>query len=251
MSTSPNMIFVIANKELRSLFAMPSTWLILAALQFIFALLFLSRLNAYLQVQAQLTQLANPPGATLIVAAPMFEALALILLMLIPIFTMRLIAEERRNQTLILLKSAPISSTEIVLGKFLGLFIFLSIIIIACSLMVMTLALGTSVDYGLLLLNVLGLLLLAASYTALGLYFSALTVQPAVAAISTIAVLFALGLLAGISPDSSIAFDAISPTRHFRSFNNGLFSSTDLIFFLLFSITFILLTWHKLKNEQV
>ena len=115
--------------------------------------------------------------------------------------------------------------------------------------MIMTLALGTPVDYGLLLLNVLGLLLLAASYTALGLYFSALTIQPAVAAISTIAVLFGLSLLAGISPDSSIAFDAISPTHHFRSFNNGLFNSTDLIFFLLFSITFILLTWHKLKNE--
>ena len=118
MSSSPNMIFVIANKELRSLFAMPSTWLILAALQFIFALLFLSRLNAYLQVQAQLTQLANPPGATLIVAAPMFEALALILLMLIPIFTMRLIAEERRNKTLILLKSAPISRPKLCWGNF-------------------------------------------------------------------------------------------------------------------------------------
>jgi ABC-2 type transport system permease protein len=244
-----NIIIIIARKELRSLFAAPSTWLILAALQFIFTLLFLSRMNAYLQVQAQLTQLSSPPGATLIVAAPMFETLALILLMLIPIFTMRLIAEERRYQTLILLKSAPISSAEIVLGKFIGLLTFLSLIIIACSTLVMTLALGTPVDYGLLLLNVLGLLLLAASYTALGLYFSALAAQPAVAAISTVAVLFALGLLTGISPDSSIAFDVISPTRHFRSFNNGLFNSTDLIFFLLFTITFVLLTWHKLKNE--
>lgn len=249
MSTSPNMILVIAHKEIRGLFAMPSTWLILAALQFIFALLFLSRLNTYLLVQAQLTQLANPPGATLIVAAPMFETLALLLLMIIPVFTMRLIAEERRNKTLILLKSAPISSAEIVLGKFLGLFIFLSLIIIACSLMVSTLALGTSVDYGLLLLNVLGLLLLAAGYTSLGLYFSALTAQPAVAATITIAVLFGLGLLAGITPDSSIPFDVISPIRHFRNFNNGLFDSTDLVFFLLFSITFVLLAWHKLKNE--
>ena len=243
------MIAVIAHKEIRSLFAAPSTWLILAALQFIFALLFLSRLDAYLQIQTELSKLANPPSATLVIAAPLFDSLALVLLMLIPIFTMRLIAEERRNQTLVLLKSAPISSTQIVLGKFLGLFIFIALIILACSIMAMTLALGTPVDYGLLLLNSLGLLLLAASYTALGLYFSALTTQPAVAAISSIAILFGLWLLEKIAPDGNAVLSAISPTRHFKSFNSGLFNSTDFIFFVLFCITFIVLTIQHLKNE--
>jgi len=243
------MISVIVQKEIRSLFAAPSTWLILAALQFIFALIFLARLDAYLQIQTELSKLANPPSATLVISAPLFDSLALILLMLIPIFTMRLIAEERRNQTLILLKSAPISSTQIVLGKFLGLFIFIALIILACILMTMMLSLGTAVDYGLLLSNGLGLLLLAASYTALGLYFSALTAQPAVAAISSIAILFGLWLLEKIAPDSNAALSVISPTKHFRSFNNGLLNSTDLIFFILFCCAFIVLTIHHLKNE--
>jgi ABC-2 type transport system permease protein len=94
------MIRLLAMRELRSLFAMPSTWFILAALQFIFAWFFLARLEAFLEVQPQLAQLANPPGVTATVAAPIFNTVALLLMMLVPMFTMRLIAEERRNQTL-------------------------------------------------------------------------------------------------------------------------------------------------------
>src|SRR4030067_3411864 len=91
------MIFTIARKEFRSLLATPSTWLILGALQFIFALFFLARLDEFLQLQAQLAQLANAPGVTQAVAAPLFATIALIMMMLVPVFTMRLIAEKRRN----------------------------------------------------------------------------------------------------------------------------------------------------------
>ena len=59
------MILTIARKEFRSLLALPSTWLILGGLQFMFAWFFLARLDVFLQVQAQLAQSANAPGATL------------------------------------------------------------------------------------------------------------------------------------------------------------------------------------------
>ena len=120
----------------------------------------------------------NPPGVTITVATPMFNTVALLLMMLVPMFTMRLIAEERRNQTLTLLLSAPLSGRHIVLGKFLGLLIFLVVLMAGVPLMVYTLALGTDLDHGLILSNILGLLLLTASYIALGLYISALTTQP-------------------------------------------------------------------------
>ena len=77
------MIFTIAHKEFRSIFTTPSTWLILGALQFIFAWFFLARLDAYLQLQTQLAQVANAPGATMSVASPLFGTLALMLMMLI------------------------------------------------------------------------------------------------------------------------------------------------------------------------
>ena len=245
------MILTIAHREFRSLFAMPSTWLILGVLQFIFGWFFLARLDAFLQVQAQLAQLANAPGATQAVAAPLFGAIALIMMMLVPAFTMRLIAEERRNQTLTLLLAAPVSSTHIVLGKYLGLLLFLLLIIIDCALMVLVLATGTQLDNGLLLSNALGLLLLTASYAALGLYISSLTAQPVVAAIAALATLFGLWLVEISAVDSDNAWRALTPTSHFQSFNAGLLSSADLIYFVLFSATFLLLAIRRIHNNRI
>lgn len=245
------MILTIALKEFRSLFATPSTWLILGALQFIFAWFFLARLDAFLQVQSQLAQLANAPGATLAVAAPLLGTVALILMMLTPIFTMRLIAEERRNQTLVLFMSAPVSDIHIVAGKFIGLMLFLLLIITSCMLMMLTLAAGTQLDTGLLFTNTLGLILLAASYTALGLYISSLTAQPVVAAIGALAIFFGLWLVEISAVDDDRIWRALAPSSHFQSFNIGLLNSTDLIFFLLFCITFLSLTIRRLHNNRI
>jgi ABC-2 type transport system permease protein len=244
------MIRLLALRELRSLFAMPSTWFILAVLQFIFAWFFLARLEAFLEIQPQLAQLANPPGVTTTVAAPMFNTVALLLMMLVPMFTMRLIAEERRNQTLALLLSAPLSGRHIVLGKFLGLLIFLVVLMTGVPLMLCTLALGTDLDHGLLLSNILGLLLLTASYIALGLYISALTTQPIIAAIGAFAVLIGLWLadIGAAAEDSP--WHSISPFNHFQNFNNGLLDSSDVAFFVLFTAVFLLLTMKRLHNNR-
>ena len=244
------MILTIAHKELRSLFSSPSTWIILGGLQFIFAWFFLARLDAFLQVQTQLAQLLNAPGATQSVASPLLGTLAFILMMLVPIFTMKLIAEERRNQTLVMLMAAPITDWEIVIGKFLGLFLFLLLIISACVLMVLTLALGTHLDAGLLFTNALGLFLLTASYTALGLYISTLTTQPIVAATGTLAALFGLWLIDVAGSSSSLTLKALAPTVHYQSFSSGLLLSQDVAYFLLFITISLLLAIRRLHNTR-
>ena len=245
------MIFTIAHKEFRTLCALPSTWLVLGALQFIFGWFFLARIDAFLQVQAQLAQIANAPGATLAVVTPLFGSIALVMMLLVPVFTMRMLAEERRNQTLTLLMTAPVSSAHIILGKFVGLVVFLLLIISACTLMVLTLAAGTALDIGLLLCNALGLLLLTASYTALGLYISSLTSQPVVAALAALAALFGLWLVDVSAVDSGTPWHALAPTSHFLNFNIGLVDSGDLVFFLLFSATFLMLAILRLHNNRM
>ena len=245
------MIRLLAMRELRSLFAMPSTWFVLAALQFIFAWFFLARLDAFLEVQPQLAELANPPGVTNMVAVPLFNTVALLLMMLVPLFTMRLIAEERRNQTLALLLSSPLSGLHIVLGKFLGLLVFLVLLMTGVPLMLYTLSLGTNLDNGLLLSNILGLFLLTASYIALGLYISALTAQPVIAAIGSFAVLIGLWLAdIGATAENS-PWHSISPLHHFRNFNDGLLDSSDAAFFVLFTAVFLVLAIRRLHNNRV
>lgn len=244
------MIRLLAFKELRSLLAAPSTWFMLGALQFVFAWFFLARLDAFLQVQAQLALIANAPGAAQTIVAPLFSTLALIMMMLVPVLTMRLLAEERRNQTLPLLLSAPISSRQIVLGKFGGLLLFLLLPIVGSSGMVLVLALGTPLDTGLLLANAAGLLLLTASYAALGLYLSALAVQPIVAAIGALAALFGLWLVEASAGDGSF-WHVLAPSGHFQNFNGGLLDSSDVAYYLLLCGVFLLLTMRRLHNNRI
>ncbi|MCK5362573.1 MAG: ABC transporter permease subunit, partial [Gammaproteobacteria bacterium] len=113
-------IFNIAARELRSLFLSPLSWAVLAITQAFVAYAFLVKLELFLQLKPYLPGLAGAPGLTAIVVAPAFKAAAMVMLLAAPLVTMRLISEERRSGTLSLLMSAPISMTDIVLGKFLG-----------------------------------------------------------------------------------------------------------------------------------
>lgn len=244
------MIRLLAMRELRSLFALPSTWFVLAAMQFIFSWFFLDILQSLLDVQPQLAQVANAPGATATLASPMFNLAALLLMMVVPVFTMRLIAEERRNLTLPLLLSAPVANRHIVLGKFFGVLTFVLLLVSGVPVMVYTLALGTEIDHGLLLSNILGLLLLAASYVALGLYVSALTTQPVIAAIGALAVLVGLWLADLAAGGENSAWSAISPLYHFRNFNTGLLDSADAAYFVLATVTLLLLAMKRLRSNR-
>ena len=160
------MFATIAAKELKSLFASPLAWIVLTVLQFVLGYVFLKRLDDFLQIQPQLIQLASPPGVTEMVAGPTFALAAIVLLFAVPLLAMRAIAEERRNQTMVFLMSAPVSVTDIVLGKFCGLLAFLALIIALVTLMPLSLAATTQLDYGLIGCVVLGLLLLAANFAA-------------------------------------------------------------------------------------
>ena len=100
------MIRVIIGKELKSMFASPLAWVLMAFLQGIFAFIFMSQLQSFSMIQAQLANTNNAPGLTEVAVSPIFSIAAIVLLFSVPLLTMRLIAEERRNQTMIFLISA-------------------------------------------------------------------------------------------------------------------------------------------------
>ena len=110
------MIFTIAAKELKALFTSPLAWVVLTFMQLVLAFGFLKRLDEFMVIQPQLIQMPNPPGITETVAAPVYATVAIVLLFAVPLLAMRLIAEERRSGTMVLLVSAPLTMTEIVLG---------------------------------------------------------------------------------------------------------------------------------------
>jgi ABC-2 type transport system permease protein len=245
------MIPAIASREFKALFLSPLAWVVLGLLQLTLAWVFLGRVDAYLKAQAQLAQLANPPGLTEVIAAPVFGTTAVVFLMAVPLLTMRLVAEERRNHTLTLLFSAPVTMTQIVLGKYLGVMAFLLGAVGLAALMPLTLLAGGNLDFGLLAANVLGLVLLTASFAALGLFMSCLTAHPAVAAAAGLGCALMLWLLDAAAPDPEGALAALSLLRHYENFGKGLVDTSDLAYFVLFTATFLALAVKRLDAERL
>ena len=246
------MIINIARKELKSLFASPMGWIILALLMLAFGSFYLQGVNNYFEVMSGSIRPAERVGVTIFVGQTVYGTASFLMLFAVPLLSMRLISEERKSQTLPFLFSAPISLTEIVVGKFLGLIIFLSILVGYILLMLSTLNIWSDIDFGYLLSNSLGLILLAASFSALGIYFSSLTNQPIIAAILSFIALFALmalDKLFGSQPDHWFGY--VSLMKHFQSFSRGVIDSKDIIYFILFITTFLVLTVRRLDSDRL
>lgn len=248
------MIGHIAARELRSLFLSPLAWSILAVVQFILAWLFLGQLDVYVAFQSRIAMMENPPGATEVIVAPLFSSATIILLLVIPLLTMRLVSEERRSRTLPLLFSAPVSMSEIVLGKYLGLLGFLAIMLGLITLMPLSLLSIGTLDFGLLASNLLGLMLMLGAFAAAGLFMSILTAQPTVAAISTFGLLLLLWIIEltgknGAEAGNVLAY--LSLQRHYEALLRGLFNSSDILYYLLFIAAFLVLSVRRLDADRL
>ena len=248
------MIFTLAARELRSLFLSPLAWVILAVITGLCAYFFLLYIDLYLQLQPRLAAVPNGPGITDIIVAPLYSTAATVLLLVTPLLTMRLISEERRGQTLSLLISAPVSMSEIILGKFLGVFSFVLILLALIAAMPLSLLAGGSLDIGLWASGLLGLILLLASFCSIGLYISTLTTQPTVAAIATFGVLLLLWILNLASTTGNgggEVFAYLSLLSHYQPLLRGVFSSTDIIYYLLFIGSFLVLSVRRLDADRL
>jgi len=249
------MVFTLAQRELRSLFLSPLAWAILAIVQFILAYLFMSQLQEFLLIQPKLATIENAPGVTELVIVPLYGSAAFIMMLVTPLLTMRLISEERRNRSLALLISAPVSMSEIIIGKYLGIIAFAVIMIIMMTLMPLSLYFGGSLDAGLLFSIVLGITLLMAAFMSIGLYMSSLTAQPTIAAMSTFGMLLMLWIIdwAGGKADAAASglLEYLSMLRHFEGFSKGIFDSSDFIYYLLFISLFLILSIRRLDGDRL
>jgi ABC-2 type transport system permease protein len=248
------MALVIAGREFRNLFLSPLAWTMLGVLQFILGFMFLAQLDYYLVLQPRFAGLSDVPGVTDAVVAPLFGNAGVILMLVTPLLTMRLVSEERRNRTLSLLFTAPVSMTEIILGKYLGVIAFLFVIIGMLSLMPASLYLGGMLDTGKILSNLLALVLLVSAYAAVGLYMSTLSTHPTVAAISSFGAILVLWILDWSSQsDEKVGgvLQYLSMLRHYESMLRGLVSTTDICYFVLFISLFLVLSIQRLDSDRL
>ena len=255
------MIYTIARKELKLLFASSLAWVVLTLMQVILGGIWLfALLVPYVDIQSQPTMMNNTQGFTALVVTPIYQVMSVILVLVVPLLAMRLIAEERRNQTMALLMSAPISMTEIVMGKFLGLFLFVLLLIVVITLMPLALLLGGRLDWGLLASLVIGISLLAGSYIAVSIYASSLTSQPFIAAMVGFGLLVGMLFLSGSLMDNlrnsgwpiaAALIQVLIPLLNFESFRKGIIDSYSVICLLLLTAAFLILTIRRLDAVRL
>jgi len=248
------MIFTIALRELKGLFLSPLAWSILAIVLGILAYLFLVQIETYLMLQPRLAAMETAPGVTDIVVAPIFGNAAIVMLLVAPLITMRVLSDEKRTKTLSLLMSAPVSMTEIVVGKYIAVLAFFMVLLGLFALMPLSLLAGTDLDLGKLAAGLLGLGLLLAAFAAAGIFMSSLTEQPTIAAVSTFGLLLLLWIIdwsGRAQTEASQLFGYLSITNHYQSLLKGLFNSTDVAYYLLFIATFLLLSIRRMDADRL
>lgn len=189
-------------------------------------------------------------------ASPFFLLAPWILIFLIPAVTMRSFSDEKKQGTLELLLTKPISHSNIVLGKYFGAFILILIAILPTLLYIFTIyQLGNPVgnlDIGSTLGSYFGLLFLIAAYTAIGVYASTLSDNQIVAFITSIFICFVFYIgFDGIADFMSSNFiEQLGMNAHFKSMSRGVLDTRDIIYFLSITICFLMLTKLNINKER-
>lgn len=242
-------MYAILKKEIASFFASPIGYLVIA--------LFLVVTGLFLWVFEGEFNIPNTGFADL---APFFQIAPWIFVFLIPAVTMRSFSDEKKAGTLELLLTKPITTLQLTLGKYFGAFILIILALLPTLIYVVAIhQLGNPIgnlDIGVTIGSYIGLLLLAGTYTAVGIYASSLTDNQIVAFIIAVFLCFLLYFgLEGLASydlfgnaDSLIANLGIK--AHYDSISRGVIDTRDLVYFISVTAFFIVLTMARLHKTS-
>jgi ABC-2 type transport system permease protein len=239
-------LFAIVGREWRAYFLSPLAYVILTAYMFLNGFIF-SRIVAFL----------STPGV------PRERFLSLMFtntyfwiftLFIVPIITMRLLAEERKSGTLEVLLTSPVSEATVVVGKFLGALGFYLVVWVPSLVFVLYLGSKTAVDFGSVASGYLGIALIGAYFISIGVFASTLTKNQIVAAILTFAMLiplFSAGLFqAGADPSRQGLIDYLNMWDHMDEFARGIVDTRRLVYYLSGMAFFLFLSAVVLSSKK-
>lgn len=189
--------------------------------------------------------------------AAIFSNMYFVVLLTLPVLTMRLLAEEKRTRTDQVLLTAPVSLAEIVWGKYLAAYTVFAMGISVFFPYFAVLGALSSPDVRMFAGNLAGMLLLGAALIAIGLFVSALTESQMLAAVGTfggILLLIVLDSVSGILPAQlsavSTVLGALSFSRRFSNFTAGLLGGSDVVFFVSVVLVFQFLSVRVLDRNR-
>jgi ABC-2 type transport system permease protein len=251
-------VFVIAWRDIRAVFVSPIAYVVLTGFLllagwFFFNLLgqFNRMVTIYSGLEGYDTTWLNLNDA---VIAPLLQNLAVVLLIVIPMLTMRSFAEERSSGTYELLFTSPVRVSEIVLGKFLAGLFMVTLMVGLTLLYAGILLFFGNPEIGLLGSGFLGLYLVAVSYVAVGNFTSALTSNQIIAAVSSLVILLLLFVISwpadGASENVKAALTYASVTEHLSTMIRGIIDTKDMVYFGSLIVVFLFLTHRAVESAR-
>ena len=251
-------VLTIAGREFRSIFTSPIAYVVLTGFLLLGGWFFFNlvdRFNLLVSLYSSFQQMgdaANQLNLNEFVVAPLLQNLAVILVILVPMITMRSFAEEKRTGTYELLLTSPIGTGQIVVGKFLGAAGFITIMVALTGIYGWILVAYGNPEVGVMLAGYLGLLLLALSFVAVGLFASSLTENQIIAAVTGLVMLLLLFVIAWPAdsagePVASI-LRYVSVTEHFSEMVQGIIDTKSLIYFASMVVGWMFLTQRSVES---
>lgn len=253
-----NLSYMIA-KELRSLFVSPIAYVVIPGFLILSGFFFYDLLTSYARAVTFYQIYRNPMimeqlNVNEFVLSPLFQNINVLLLLIVPLITMRLFAEEKRHGTDELLFTSPLTIGQIVAGKALAAMIFFLIIIVLTIPYPIILFKISNPDLGKTVSAYLGLFLVGISFISLGLFASSLTDNQLVAAVIGFSALLLFWIIGWMGENTEGAIgnilQAVSLTKHFENFGKGMLQISDVVYFASFIGFWIFLTLRSVGSVR-
>lgn len=231
----------VARREIRGFVDHPAAYVL--AVAFLGISLFLTFRSVYAMGVASLR--------------PFFDLLPILLAVFVPAATMRSLAEERRGRTLEWLLAQPLDEVQVVVGKFLGNWLFVLLVIAGTLPTALGILLVSEADVGIIVAQYIGAALLAGQLVAIGLFASSVTRNQITAFIVAAAVSFTLFLIGarvvqiGLPPLLSGALARLSLVSHFENVARGVVDLRDVLYFVSTAALFLMLAWAAVARERL
>lgn len=250
-------IWSVTKREIKAYFSSPIAYVVIAVFLLLVGFFFYSAMWWF---NSQSIQMAQNPyyyqqvNINQMVYAPLFHNMSIILLLVIPLLTMRLFAEEKKIGTDELLFTSPISVSEIILGKYLAALAVLAVMLFLTGLLSLFPFAYGNPELGQILNGYLGLFLMGAAFIGVGIFFSSLTENQIVAAILTFGALLLFWILNWASYSASglwkDVLNYLSFFQHFDDMTRGILDTTDLVYYLSFALFGLFLTHSVIQSRR-
>jgi ABC-2 type transport system permease protein len=231
-------IWIICRRELNSYFSSPIAWLLLTMYSLIFGYFFWNLLSAFLEVsmESQMMGQMQPMNINEQIVRPLLANTAFLELFFVPLISMRLFAEEKRNGTIELLATSPVRDIEIIVGKWLAALLLYVWLLVFTGLNFAFLFRYGHPDVKTMAVAYLGIILQGGALLAIGAFISTLTKNQIIAGAVTFSACLLLWIFAWVTSYNSTTWATvlsyISVLPHSESFGRGVIESKDAVYYV-------------------